>query len=216
MDSSEPRIFFKETRLNFEPSSPTLVVDVQLVSESSKNKRQNNGSTRSNADNSTLRAQNCATTSAIYHRKHHQYPKSFLWRVLDDNNCLSLRTVDVCKPEKTPDTNLILNFHFPHAIRPACIALSDPPDHDAIAVFILDEVGQLFTLFLRPDSFRKRSFVEGGLGDSVKIYTVNALQSFKTPYRLIAVNTDQLIVTLTDGGHIRLDRNKPQIGWLLY
>ncbi|KAI1826487.1 nucleoporin Nup120/160-domain-containing protein [Xylaria intraflava] len=212
MATREPLTFFKETRLNFEPSSPTFVVDVKLPSITpSKNRRQ------ANVDNGALRSQNCATTSAIYHRKHHNYPRSFLWRVLEDNSILSLRTVDVCKPEKASDTNLILNFHFPHPIRPSCVALCDPPDHDALAVFVIDEVGQLFTLFLRPDSFRKRSFVEGSLGDACKIFPVNALQSFKTPYRLISVNANQLIVTLTDGGHIRLDKDQsymaPQSSW---
>ncbi|KAI8956351.1 nucleoporin Nup120/160-domain-containing protein [Xylaria longipes] len=212
MASREPPTFFKETRLNFEPSSSTFVVDVQLPSaaNSSKSRRQINGSTRSNGSGGALRAQGCATASAIYHRKHHHYPRSFLWRVLEDNSILSLRTVDVCKPDRASDANLILNFHFPHAIRPACVTLSDPPDHDALAVFVLDEAGQLYSLFLRPDSFRKRSFVEAaGLGDACKIFNVTALQSFKTPYRLTAVNTDQLIVTLTDGGHIRLDKSTP-------
>ncbi|KAI0542884.1 nucleoporin Nup120/160-domain-containing protein [Xylaria digitata] len=211
MATREPPTFFKETRLNFEPSSSTFVVDVRLpsIANASRNRRQTNGLARPNGDDAALRSQNYATASAVYHRKHYQYPKSFLWRVLEDNTILSLRTVDVCKPERASDANLILNFNFPHTIRPSCIAMSDPPDHDALSVFILDEVGQLYTLFLRPDSFRKRSFVEGGLGDTCKIFTVNALQSFKTPYRLIAVNPDQLIVALTDGGHIRLDRNKP-------
>ncbi|KAI0404502.1 nucleoporin Nup120/160-domain-containing protein [Xylaria palmicola] len=219
MATREPPTFFNETRLNLEPSSPVFVVDVQLLSvaAASRTKRQSNGSTRSNAASTALRTQGCATASAIYHRQHHQYPRSFLWRVLESNSVLNLRVADVCKPERAPDANFILNFHFPHAIRPSCIAFSDPPDHDALAVYVLDEAGQLYTLFLRPDSFRKRSFVEGGLGDVCKIFTVNALQSFKTPYRLLAVNTGQLVVTLTDGGHIRLDKNKidtaPQSAW---
>ncbi|KAI0526130.1 nucleoporin Nup120/160-domain-containing protein [Xylaria bambusicola] len=210
MATRDPPAFFEETRLNFEPASATYVVDVKLPStaNASRNRRQTNGSIRSNGDDGALRTRHLATASSIYHRKHHPYPKSFLWRVLEDNGILSLRTVDVCRPERAPDANLILNFHFPHAIRPSCIALSDPPDHDALTVFVLDEAGQLYTLLLRPDSFRKRSFVESGLGDACKIFTVNALQNFKTPYRLIAINTDQLIVALTDGGHIRLDKSK--------
>jgi nuclear pore complex protein Nup160 len=214
MATREPPIFFKETKLNLESSSPAFVVDVNLPSivNPPKNRRQVNGSTRRNIDNDTLRTPNCATASAIYHRKHNHYPRSFLWRVLEDNSVLSLRTIDVCKPDKVSDTNLIINFHFPHAIRPSCVALSDPLDHDALDIFVLDEAGQLYTLFLRPDSFRKRSFVEGGLGDACKIVTLNAFHKFKTPYRLIAVDSDRLMVTLTDGGHIRLDRNKSHTG----
>lgn len=213
MATREPPSLFKETKLNFEPSSPAFIVDINLPSiVNPPRNRRLNGSARKSIDSNTIRTHNCATASAVYHRKHSQYPRSFLWRVLDDNSILSLRTVDVCKPEKASDTNLILNFHFPHAIRPTCIALSDPPDHDALNIFVLDEVGQLYTLLLRPDSFRKRSFVETGLGDACKIINPNALNKFKTPYRLLAVNSDQLIVSLTDGGHIRLDKNKTQTG----
>ncbi|KAJ8121906.1 hypothetical protein ONZ43_g1765 [Nemania bipapillata] len=219
MATREPQIFFKETRLNFEPTSSSYAVDVKLpsIATTSKNKRLANGSTKSHIDDDSLRTKNLATASAVYYRQHHQDPTNFLWRVLQDNTVLSLRTIDVCKQDGVFDANLILNFHFPFAIRPSCVALCDPPDHDALAVFVLDEAGQLYTLFLRPDSFRKRSFVESGLGDTCKIYVVNALQTFKIPYRLIAVNCDRLIVTLTDGGHIRLDKNNthptPQSSW---
>ncbi|KAI1814740.1 nucleoporin Nup120/160-domain-containing protein [Poronia punctata] len=206
MATREPPTFFKETRLNFEPSSASFVVDVNLAS--TKTRRQGNGSATTSIDRDALRTGNCASASGIYHRKHHNYPKSFLWRVLEDNHLLTIRTVDVCRPEKSSDTNLILNFHFTHAIRPACVALSDPSDHDALAVFVLDEAGQLYTLFLRPDSFRKRSFVEAGLGDAVKLFTLGALNNnFKIPYRLIAVSSEQLMLTLNDGGHMRLDKN---------
>jgi len=206
MATREPPTFFKETKLNFEPSSPSFVVDVKLASP--KTRRQGNGPARTSIDGNALRLGNRASASAVYHRKHHHYPKSFLWRVVEDNHVLSLRTVDVCKPEKASDTTLIINFHFTHAILPACVALSDPPDHDALTVFVLDEAGQLYTLFLRPDSFRKRSFVEAGLGDVCKVFALSALSSnFKIPYRLVAVNSDRLMLTLTDGGHLRLDRN---------
>ncbi|GAP90493.1 putative DNA repair protein rad51 [Rosellinia necatrix] len=213
MAAREPPTFFKETRLDFEPSSALVVVGVQLTAATnlSKSRRQTSSSTRLNGGDGALRTRDCAAASSIYHRTYHQYPRSFLWRVLEDDSILSLRVVDLYKPVEPSDASLILNFHFPNAIRPSCIALSDSAEHDALNVFVIDEVGQLYSLFMRPESFRKRSFVESGLGDSIRLYPVNSLQSFKIPYRLIAVNSDQLIVTLTDGGHIRLDRNKLQI-----
>ncbi|KAI0599341.1 nucleoporin Nup120/160-domain-containing protein [Biscogniauxia sp. FL1348] len=210
MASREPSYFYKETRLNFEPSSAIFTVDLQLPSATSqtRSRRQAGVSGITGAANDAFRAQNCATASAIYHRKYHQFPRSFLWRVLEDDTVLSLRAVDVYKPKKALDANLILNFHFPNPIKPSCVALADPSDHDALSVFVLDTTNQLYTLFLRPDSFRKRSFAEGGLGDSCKIFVPNAFNNFKSPYRLVAIDSDQLIVTLADGGHIRFDKNK--------
>ncbi|KAI1807651.1 nucleoporin Nup120/160-domain-containing protein [Daldinia bambusicola] len=195
---------YKETRLNLEPSSSSYIVDVELPTTSSQGRSQR--ASRSAREISKKDASR-ATTSSIYYRKHHSSPKGFLWRVLEGDTVLSIRTVDLYKPKKAADTNLILNFHFQHPIIPSCVALCDPQDHDALSIFILDTASQLYTLFLRPDSFRKRSFVETGLGDACKIYQPNAFRNFKHPYRLVAVNNDQIVATLSDGGHIRFDRN---------
>ncbi|KAI1079438.1 nucleoporin Nup120/160-domain-containing protein [Whalleya microplaca] len=202
MASREPSYVYKETRLNFEPSSTAFTIDLKLPSPASQARRQAKVS-----KNDAFRARHCATASSTYHRQYHSFPRSFLWRVLEDDTVLSIRTIDVCKPKKAFDTNLVLNFRFQHPIQPNCVALCDPSDHDALSIFVLDTANQLYTLFLRPDSFRKRSFAEGGLGDACKIYVPNAFNNFKHPYRLIAVNNDQLVATLSDGGHIRFDRN---------
>ncbi|KAL7628133.1 hypothetical protein AAE478_002331 [Parahypoxylon ruwenzoriense] len=198
--------FFKETRLSLEPSTGAYIVDIKLPTANSQawSQRQTSKSSRAAARSDASRA----TSSAIYCRKHHGFPKAFLWRVLGgDNTILSIRTVDICKPKKASDTNLILNFHFQHPIRPTCVALSDPSDHDALSIFALDTANQLYTIFLRPDSFRKRSFAESGLGDSCKVYQPNAFRNFKHPYRLIAVSDDQLVATTSDGGHILFNKN---------
>lgn len=203
-----PSYLYKETRLNLEPSSNSYIVDVELPTTSSQT-RTSRKPTKGPVKNNALRA----STSSIYYRKHHNFPKGFLWRILEDDTILSIRTVDICKPKKAADANLILNFHFQQPIIPTCVAFCDPPDHDALSIFILDTANQLYNIFLRPDSFRKRSFADSGLGDSCKIYQPNAFRtSFKHPYRLIAVNSDQLVATLSDGGHIRFDRNKAHNG----
>ncbi len=203
---------YKETRLNFEPSSSAFIVDLELPSTVSQgwNLRRANGSldkSHTHAESDELRARTCATASSTYHRKYHAYPRSFLWRLLEDDMVLSIRSIDVLRPDKVADAPLVLNLHFSHPVRPACIALTDPQDHDALTIFVLDTANQLYTLFLRPDSFRKRSFVETGLGDVCKVYLPSALK-VKHPYRLYAIDHDQLVATLSDGGLIRLDRNK--------
>lgn len=207
-----PVYLYKETRLNLEPSSSSYVVDIELPTTGSQGRSQRQGSKSAKA--TAKHDASRASTSAIYYRKHHSFPKGFLWRVLEEDTVLSIRTIDIYKPKKASDANLILNFHFPRPIIPTCVAFCDPSDHDALSIFVLDTANQLYTLFLRPDSFRKLSFVETGLGDSLKIYQPHAFRNFKHPYRLIAVNNDQLVATLSDGGHLRLDRNTSHNGLL--
>lgn len=210
MASRDPLYLHKETRLNLEPPSSALLVDLKVPSATSqgRNQRRPNGTADGGLeDEKTFRARNCATASSIYHRKHHSAPKSFLWRVLEGDTVLSIRCIDVCKTKKAPDTNLILNLRFPQPIRPSCVALADPKDHDALSIFVIDQANHLYTFTLRPDSFRKRSMTDAGLSDSCKIHASSAF-SFKTPHRLVAVDDDLLVVTVHDGGNIRLDRNK--------
>ncbi|KAI1387090.1 nucleoporin Nup120/160-domain-containing protein [Hypoxylon trugodes] len=210
-----PTYFYKETRLTLEPSSSSYIVDVELptTNNQGRNPRKAIKSSKAAAKNDASRA----TASAIYYRKHNSFPRGFLWRVLESDTVLSIRTIDICKSKKASDANLILNFHFQHQIIPACVAFCDSRDHDALSIFVLDTANQLYTLFLRPDSFRKRSFVETGLGDACKIYQPNAFRNFKHPYRLVAVHDHQLVATLSDGGHIRFDKNTshnaPHVPW---
>ena len=209
---------YKETRLNFEPSSGAFVIDLDLPSTirpgRAAQRRGPNGSldrSNANAENDELRARTCATASSTYHRSHHGYPRSFIWRLLEGDTVLNIRAVDLLRPEKAADASLVLNFHFPHKVRPTCIALTDPEDHDALSIFVLDTANQLYNLFLRPEAFRKRSFAETGLGDACKIHVPSALK-VRNPYRLFAVSHDLLVATVSDGGLIRFDRNKTHNG----
>lgn len=214
MASRDPVYLHKETRLNLEPSSSSLVVPVKLPSVSSQGRasRRPNGAADTVAeDERSFRAKNCAVASSIYHRKFHSAPKSFLWRVLEHETVLNIRAIDVCKAKQGPDANLTLDLRFPQPIRPSCVAFADPRDHDVLTVFVMDQTNHLYTITLRPDHFRKRSMADGGLADACKIYTSSGF-SFKHPHRLVAVNDDLLIVTVHDGGNIRLDRNKGHDG----
>ena len=220
LDGQTMATAYKETRLNFEPSSSAFVVDLELPSttRSARTQRRTNGFLNgclASADNDELRAQTCATVSSTYHRKHHEYPRNFLWRLLEDDTVLSVRAIDVLRPEKVADANLILNFRFPNKVQPTCITLTDPEDHDALSIFVLDTANQLYTLFLRPDSFRKRSFAETGLGDACKVHAPSALK-VRSPYKLFAISHDLLVVAVSDGGLIRFDRNKMHNGRVLF
>lgn len=214
MDAREPLYLHRETRLNLEPSSSASIVRVCLPSVASHRRsslRKTNGSDHFAEEERAYRSTNLSTSSSIFYRKHHTSPRCFLWRVLEDDSVLSIRVVDVCRQQKSPDANIVLNLRFPAAIRPSCIAFSDPEEHDALSVFVIDQSNLLYTLTLRPDAFCKRSALEGGLGEACKIHLSSAF-SFKHPHRLVAVTSDQLLVTLHDGGIIKLDRNKTYEG----
>ncbi|KAF4122495.1 nuclear pore complex protein Nup160 [Geosmithia morbida] len=218
MASGGIQYLFKETGLNLEPLSASAVVTVRVPGSSSSSTAPGNkrltasggsGSGFGVEDETTFRSQNLASASSIYHRQHHDTPRSFLWRVLEDGTTLSVRAVDVCRRDRAAaDAPLILNFHFETPLLPGCVALADPREHDALCVFALDQSHVLWTFTLRPDLFRKRAAVDAGLSDLAKRYAPAGL-SFKHPHRMVAVSADTLLVTVNDGGLMRLDRTTP-------
>ncbi len=211
MDPRESLHLFKETRVNLEPSSPATVVHIRLPSDDSGRRLISSKSNARGGDNfaeeeRTYRVKNLATSSSVYHRKHHDSPRSFLWRILERGDVLSIRAVDLCKPEHAPDANLILHIHFPKPIRSSCIAFADPESHDALCVFALDESFALNYLILRPEVFRKRAATEQGLGEAFRPY-LSPIFSFKVPHRLVAVSADEFVATLQDGGIVAFRRD---------
>lgn len=209
----ELRVAHKETRVNLEPASAASLVHIRIPSPSHARSRDRRlpAPDKYGEEERTYRSKNLATAASIYHRKHHQSPRSFLWRVLEDDYVLSLRAADICKRPNADDANLILHLRFPSPIRTSCIALADPAEHDALSVFVLDQSNHLYTITLRPDHFRKRSATENGLGDACKTHTAGTF-SFKHPHRLVAVSAYHVVVTFHDGGIIRFDRNKSHDG----
>ncbi|KAF9870005.1 DNA repair protein rad51 [Colletotrichum karsti] len=213
MDSADTQYLYRETRLNLEPASASSVVNIRVPSLTSSwgaaARRLTNGSSDKNVseDEVAFRLKNLAPSSSVYHRKWHDAPRSFLWRLLEDGLVLSLRVVDTCRQEKASDAPLILNFRFSVPIQPSCVAFADPREHDALSMFVLDESHSLYTFNIRPDFFRKRSAIETGPGDAVKAYQPKAF-GLKHPHRMVAASTDQVVVSLHDGGLVRLDRNK--------
>ncbi|OLN95844.1 Nucleoporin NUP120 [Colletotrichum chlorophyti] len=212
MDSADTQYLYRETRLNLEPSSSSSVVNIRVPSLTSNGTsathKLTNGDNVSE-DEVAFRLKNLAPASSVYHRKWHDAPRSFLWRLLEDGLVLSLRVVDTCRQEKTADAPLLLNFRFSVPLQPSCVAFADPREHDALSMFVLDESNFLYSFTLRPDFFRKRSAIEAGPGDACKVYQPKVF-GFKHPHRMVAANPDQVVVSLHDGGLVRLDRNKNQ------
>ncbi|KAH7031190.1 nucleoporin Nup120/160-domain-containing protein [Microdochium trichocladiopsis] len=225
-----PKVDFIEVQLNLEPPSAAYVVDLKLPTTVAPGKAARRTRPQSHPSNGShlggdefRRARTCATTSSIFRRsetstgndnsdKQHQqqkkYPRSLLWRLVEEDTVLSIRSADIVKPNSAQPANLVLNFEFQHAVRPACIAFHESTEHDAVHLFVLDTANQLYNIVLKADSFRKRSVAESSVSEWCRVHVPNALNNFKQPYRLTAVNDDQLITTLADGGLIRLDRNK--------
>ena len=210
MDSGECPYLFKETRLNLEPSSSALVANIRVPAPSS-NARAHRRGTRSDGkeldEEATFALNNLSPASSIYQRQWSASPSNFLWRLLEDGLMLSVRAVDVCKQQKDLDAPLVLNFRFTIPILPSCVVLTDPRDHDALFIYVIDQSNHLYSFSLRPDLFRRRAALDSSITDVCRVHLPPSLAS-RQPHRLVVANQDRLLVTLHDGGLVKLDRNR--------
>lgn len=212
MESRSPVYAYKETRLDLDSSTQGSTVAIRIPSNGTSTWPSRTPQKRSHVvelpvaeDEDTFRQRYLATAASIYHRAYHKSPKSFLWRILEGGKVLSIRAVDVSKQSNALDANLTLRLSFPSPIVPACVAFSDSREHDVLNAFVLTESNHLYTLTLRPDFFRRALSTEGNVGDWCKSYLSSAF-SFKHPYRLVALTADELLVSLVDGGLLKLSR----------
>ncbi|KUJ20282.1 uncharacterized protein LY89DRAFT_682039 [Mollisia scopiformis] len=210
METFTPFYAYKETRLDLDPTVQGSTVVIRLPGANTFTSRA--GQKRPHVadipiaeDENAFRQRHLATASSIYHRKHKKSIRSFLWRVLEDGKVLSIRSVDISRQSAAADANLALRLVFPSAIKPGCIAFSDSKEHDILSTFVITESKQIYTLSLRPEYFRKPSSTEDNV-DWCKLYSCSTF-TFKQPHRLVALDSDELLVSLSDGGLIKFDRH---------
>ncbi|KAF4632411.1 hypothetical protein G7Y89_g5712 [Cudoniella acicularis] len=212
MESRSPFYAYKETRLDLDSSAPDSTIAIRLPAHGASSWASRATQKRSQTlelpiaeDEDTFRQRHLATAASVYHRVHQKSPRSFLWRVLEDGKVLSIRAIDLSRQSKSADANLTLRLYFPTPIVPCGIALSDSEEHDVLSAFVLTESHHLYTLTLRPDFFRKTTSTEENIGDWCKSYLSSAF-SFKRTHRLVALTADELLISLTDGGLLKLSR----------
>jgi len=212
MDIQAPLYVFKETRINFDSALPNSTVLLRLPAPGASSRSARTSQKRPliseiapAEDENAFKLKHLASAASIYHRQHHSSPRSFLWRILEDGKALSITAVDLRKQENGPENPLTLRVNFTSPIRPGCVAFADAKEHDVLSVFALTESNYLYTLTLRPDFFRRRASTEDNVDDWCKTYLSTAF-SFKHPHRLVAPRPGEVLISLHDGGLLRLDR----------
>ncbi|KAI9761401.1 MAG: 60S ribosomal protein L35 [Chaenotheca gracillima] len=214
MAKGQPFFSSKETRLNLEPSFPRSTIAIRLPANGAANhsartpqRRILHGIDLPTADDeSSFAKRNLASASSIYFRQNKKHPRSFLWRVLDDGKVLSIQSVDLSKSsDQERDAALTLRLTFSSPIRPGGVCFADSADREPFSVFVLTASNDLYTLTLRPDFFRKSSATENNVEDWCKTYLSTSF-SFRHPHRLLVKDPSTLLISIHDGGLLRLTR----------
>lgn len=222
MADRSSQCLYKETRLNLEADVPESTIVVHLVgydrsTQSSKAlvRRRQPTQTSAAEDETTFAREHLASNASIFFRKRDFYPRSLLWRVLSGRKLLSLQFVDFTRTSKDgAEAGQEVQLVFPDAIRPTGVAVTDDDDHETIDVFVLTLSNDLYTIPLKPDFFRRRSSSSSRINATANWYQTYLSPSFafRYPHRLAARTSYELVVTLHDGGLLRLTRKPGEDG----
>lgn len=162
----------------------------------------------SELDEESYARKHLASEASVFFRRKSRFPRSFLWRVLDDRRLLEVQCVDLVKDRDDSQREGSLTFHIelPAEIVKGGVAFADPEETDALEVFVLTTSNDLFTITLKADLLaRNVAPAEFDPASVVKKYTANSF-GFRYPYRMIAVSSLEILVSLHDGSLLRLER----------
>ncbi|KAL9584416.1 MAG: hypothetical protein Q9203_004670 [Teloschistes exilis] len=203
-----------ETQADLEPCDQTSVVQIQLPSTasfslSSRSQRRVVSTSAACSDEANYIRSSIASASSIFVSKIRKYPRRFLWRVLDNHKILELRSADISKDEREKhEASVILQLTFPSTIRRSGIAFADNGE-DTLSVFVLTKSNDLCTLTIRTKFFTDIAASEEEPETWCKTFKPSSF-TLSTPHRMVAASPEQLIITLSDGRLLRLNRNQDQ------
>ncbi|GMG41308.1 unnamed protein product [Aspergillus oryzae var. brunneus] len=170
---------YKDTKVDLRPYSSNAVVNIQIPTHASTQSRARFSISSSVGadepiakDEEEFSRRHLSSQGSIYFRKRTVYPRSFLWRVVNDSKVLEIQCVDLTKGgiEHSVYSNTI-RLDFQEEILPSCVDFADLEDHEVLSVFVITASKQLYTLSLRPEFFRRTSAIDNNVLDWCKSYT---------------------------------------------
>jgi nuclear pore complex protein Nup160 len=204
---------YKENKIDFRSFARRTAVDILIPNHENDNRRARftiaSGVSRRNfqiKDEDDYAKHYLSTQGSIYFRQRRVYPRTFLWRVADDNTVLEIQAADLTRSlHDQQEASLQLRLEFQDGIIPSGIALADSEDHEVLNIFVLTKTNRLYTLSLRPEFFRRAASIDENITDWCRS-CVPAPLTFAHPHRLHASSTTELFIALDSGALLRLTR----------
>ena len=208
---------FQETRIDLEPTLSDSIVHIALPSTTAfgrptRTRRRIENEPESSKDEEEFKSKHIATFGSVYFRTSKRYPKCILWRCLEKNQVLELRSVDLDKARhEAREAALILRIEFPIALQDDGVALADTETPDIITIFALTTSNELYTFSIRPDFFCRATASDVDVATWSRIFRPVSF-TLSSAHRLFAPSANDIIVTLIDGRLLRLTKKAGEDG----
>ena len=218
-------ILHQETRLSPTPASPSQSLRITTAAAQQQTPTFGAGRKRafdeiSGLDEESYARKYLATEGSVFFRRKGKSPRSFLWRVLEERKVVEVQCVDLLHDTRSSKggstsgggSGLTFNLYVPDEIVRNGVAFAEPEESDALECFVLTTGNELYTFSLKRDLLtRETAPSEFDSATVVKKY-VSGSFSFRHPYRLVAVTSLEVLISLHDGGLMRLERQPNQSG----
>lgn len=198
---------FKEARLNVEPAFPGSTISITLPAKETSTfgarihpERTVVLESHNERDEDAFARRYLASDGSMFFRKHHQYPRSFLWRLLDNRKVVEIQSTDLDQDASHKfEANVTLLLRFASPIRPFCVAFADSRHRDGLTVFAITSTNEFYEITLPRDFFLKPAASDVEINDWCKRPVLTQL-TVRTPYRLVALSSEHVLATLDNGG----------------
>ncbi|KAK3672264.1 hypothetical protein LTR78_007804 [Recurvomyces mirabilis] len=208
----------REVRLTPQPASPSHILHIDTTSQRQSLLRAGSKRTfdhiSSSHDEDTYARKHLATEGSLFFRSTTRSPRSILCRLLDDRKVLEIQGVDLVKDHehKDADTWLTFRVEFKDEVLEKGVQFADAEETDALVGFVLTAGKELITLTLTRDLLTRPSVpTDFDSSMCVRKYTSSFLTA-RQPYRFHAVSSLELLISLADGGLVRLERKCNESG----
>ncbi|KAK5168076.1 uncharacterized protein LTR77_006644 [Saxophila tyrrhenica] len=213
-----PPSIHQEARLSPSPGVPSQILTIDTTSDRLQSSAFAAGRKRGFHEVGGLDEENyarkyLATEGSVFFRRQERAPRSFLWRVLEDGKVLEVQSVDLVHDKATKSEScLTFRITLSHAVIKNGVALADPDEVDALEIFALTTNNDIYTITLKRDLLaRETPPSDFDAKACFKKYASNSL-AFRHPYRFVAVSSLELLISLHDGGLMRLVRQTNHTG----
>lgn len=205
---------YQEVQLSPSPASSSSILTINTTGNNSHSAslfgagRKRGYNEISDLSEESYARKHLASEASVFFRRKGRSPHSFLWRVLNDRRLLEVQCVDLVQEKSESQKQGCLTFHIelPADIVRGGVAFADPEETDALEVFVLTTANDLYTFTLKRDLLSRDTLpTEFDSVSVLKKYTPGSF-GFRYPYRLIAVSSLEILVSLHDGCLLRLER----------
>ena len=211
----EPTLsLFKEMRANFDSPLGTIL-QIQISQPGTFSRRQPRRIVRSHHlydTPATFSEHYLASSTSFFHSTSPTWPRCFLWRIVQGQKVLELRSVDLSKSvEERRETIYAVQFVCNERFKLGGIALADTDNNNVVRIFALTKSNELYTISFRKDIVCDLKASDEEVAKWCKISSPVTF-TLSSPHTLIAISSTRLLVSLSDGRLLHLSRRDLDIG----